>query len=103
MEETPSHQCYFFTTWRNIFQNSLQHIGVWKSVEDGYIPPKWVKLVAQKEAKRNNALALEIIQKTLSKAMRDEMKTITSTKELWLSLEQIYKEMTEKMISNTSK
>ena len=51
-----------------------------------------MKSVAQKEAKRNNGLALEIIQKTLSKAMRDEMKTITSAKELWLSLEQIYKE-----------
>ena len=44
------------------------------------------------EAKRSNALALEIIQKNLSKAMRDKMKTITSTKELLLSLEQIYKE-----------
>ena len=56
-----------------------------------YTPEK-VKSAAQKEAKRNNALALEIIQKNISKAMRNEIKTITSTKELWLSVEQIYKE-----------
>jgi hypothetical protein len=64
---------------------------VWKSVKDGYIPSKGVKSPAQKEAKRNNALALEIIQKHLSKAMRNKMETITSTKELWLSLEQTFK------------
>ena len=34
---------------------------------------------------------LKIIQKDLSKAMRDKMKTITSAKELWLSLEQTFK------------
>jgi uncharacterized membrane protein len=62
MEEAPSHECYFITTWRKILQNFLRYIGVWKSVEDGYIPPQWVKSAAQKEAKRNNALALEITQ-----------------------------------------
>ena len=62
-----------------------------ETVKDGYIPPKRVRSAAQKEAKRNNALALEIIQKELSKAMRDKMKTITSAKELLLILEQIYK------------
>ena len=62
---------------------------------DGYTPPKRVKSAAQKEAKRSNALALEIIQKNLSKATRNEMKTITSTKEMWLSLEQIYREYVE--------
>ena len=59
---------------------------VWKSVEDGYVPPKWVKSAAQKEARRNNTLALEIIQEHLSEAMKNKMKTTTSAKELWLSL-----------------
>ena len=76
-------------------QRFLQSVGVWKSVVDGYTPSKRVKSAAQKEAKRSNALALEIIQKNLSKAMRNEMKTITSAKEMWLSLEQIYKEYDE--------
>ena len=61
-------------------------------MEDGYIPSKRVKSPTQKEAKRNSALALEIIQKHLSKAMRNKMKSITSAKELWLSLEQTFKE-----------
>ena len=69
----------------------LHSAKVWKSVKDGYIPPKRVKSPAQKEARRNNALALKIIQKHLSKAMRNKMETITSAKELWLSLEQTFK------------
>ena len=44
---------------------------------EGYTPPKKVKSEAQKEGKRNNALALEIIQKNLSKAIRNKMKTTT--------------------------
>ena len=92
MEEAPSHQRYFVTTWRKILQSFLQYAGVWKSVKDGYIPPKRVKSPTQKEAKRNNALALEIIQKYLSKTMRNKMKTIILAKEPWLSLEQTFKE-----------
>ena len=34
-------------------------------------------------------------RKNLSEAMKNEMKTITSAKEVWLSLEQIYKEYDE--------
>ena len=79
-------------------QKHLQSTDVWKSVVDGYTPPKRVKSAAQKEAKRNNALALEIIQKNLSKAMRNKMKTTTSAKELWLSLEKTYKEDEGKLI-----
>ena len=100
MEEVPSHEYRLVREWRMGLQNHLRYIGIWESVKDGYIPPKRVKLAAQKEAKRNNALALEIIQKDLSKAMRDKMKTITSAKELLLSLEQIYKKMTKKMKKN---
>ena len=73
-------------------KSCLQSIGVWKSVVDRYTPLKKVKSAAQKEEKRNNALSLEIIQKNLSKAIKNKMKTTTSTKELWLNLEHIYKE-----------
>jgi hypothetical protein len=59
-------------------------------VEDGYIPPNRVKSAAQKEARRNNALALEIIQEHPSEAMKKKMETITSAKELWLSLDQTF-------------
>ena len=92
MEEVPSYEYRLVREWRMVLQNTLPSIGIWESVKDGYIPPKRVRSAAQKEAKRNNALALEIIQKELSKAMRDKMKTITSANELLLSFEQIYKE-----------
>lgn len=92
MDEAPSYQYDFIARWKMNIQSYLQSTGVWKSMVDGYTPPKNVKSVAQKEAKMNNALALEIIQKNLSKTMKNEMKTITSTKEMWLRLEQIYKE-----------
>ena len=95
MDETASdnyrYDDKFFSCWQVAIIGHLLSAKVWKSVKDGYIPPKRVKSPAQKEAKRNNALALEIIQKHLSKAMRNKMETITSAKELWLSLEQTFK------------
>ena len=91
MDEAPL-QHYFVTQWRMNRQSYLQSAGVWKLVVDGYTPPKKVKSSTQKEVKMNNALDLEIIQKNLSKAMRNKMKTTTTEKELWLSLEQTYKE-----------
>ena len=62
-----------------------------RTLEISDTPPKKIKTAAQKEVKRSNALALEIIQKNLSEAMKNEMKTITSAKELCLSLEQTFK------------
>ena len=95
MDETTSNNYHyddkFFSYWQSAIISRLLSAKVWKSVKDGYIPPKRVKSPAQKEAKRNNALALESIQKYLSKAMRNKMETITSAKESWLSLEQTFK------------
>ena len=91
MDETTSDNYHyddkFFSYWQATIICRLLSTKVWKSVKDGYVPPKRVKSPTQKEAKMNNALALEIIQKHLSKAMRNKMETITSAKELWLSLE----------------
>ena len=95
MEAVRSQPFQFVTHWKMNVQRFLQSAGVWKSVIDGYTPPKKIKTTTQKEAKRSNALALEIIKKNLSEAMKNEMKTITSAKEVWLSLEQIYKEYDE--------
>ena len=95
MEVVPSQLFQFVTHWKMNVQRFLQSAGVWKSVVDGYTPPKKTKTTTQKETKRSNALALEIIQRNLSEAMKNEMKTITSAKEVWLSLEQIYKEYDE--------
>ena len=72
-------------------QNTLQSKGIWELVQDGYIPPKRVRSAAQREAKRKNELALEIIYEDLTKPMKGKLKTITSAKELLLRLEQMYK------------
>ena len=87
MEAVPSQQYQFVTHWRMNVQRFLQSTSVWKSVVDGYTPPKKIKTAAQKEAQRSNALALKIIQRNLSEAMKNEMKSITLAKEVWLKLE----------------
>ena len=65
MDETTSDHYYyednFFSYWQAAIIGRLLLARVWKLVEDGYIPPKRMKSPAQKEAKRYNALALEII------------------------------------------
>ena len=91
MEEVPSYESRVVREWRIALKNTLRSKGIWESVKDGYIPPKRVRSATQREAKRKNELALEIIYEDLTKAMKDKLKTITSTKELLLRLEQIYK------------
>lgn len=65
----------------------LQSEGVWKSVVNGYTASKKIKAATQKEAQRSNALALKIILRNLSEAMKNEMKSIMSAKEVWLKFE----------------
>ena len=95
MEAIPSQLFQFVTHWKMNMKSFLQSKGVWKSVVNGYTPLKKIKTAAQKEAQRSNALALKIILRNLSEAMKNEMKSITSTKEVWLKLKQIYKEHEE--------
>ena len=46
-------------------------IGVWKSVVTEYTPPKKVKTTAQKEAKKNNSMAMEAILEGLTDIQKD--------------------------------
>ena len=41
-------------------------IGMWQSVLIGYTPPNKVKTTAQKEAKKNNSMAMETILEGLT-------------------------------------
>ena len=50
-----------------------------------------MRLATQREARRKNELALEIIYEDRTEAMKKKLKTITSTKELLPKLEQMYK------------
>ena len=69
MEEVPSYELRAIREWRMALQNTLRARGIWESVKDGYIPPKRVRSAAQREAKRKNELALEIIYEDLTEVM----------------------------------
>ena len=71
-------------------QTYLEEIGVWKSIVTGYTPPKKVKTSTQKEAKKNNSIAMEAILEGLANIQKKKIGKCISTKELWLRLEQHY-------------
>jgi hypothetical protein len=54
------------------------------------------KFVAQREAKNNDALALKTILRRLSSSIKESMEQCTSTKALWLKLEETYQSKKEK-------
>ena len=71
-------------------QAYLEAIGVWKSVVTWYTPPKKVKTTTQKEAKKNNSMAMESILEGLADIEKKNIRKCISAKELWLILEQHY-------------
>ena len=73
----------------------LEAIGVWKSVVTGYTPPKKVKTSTQKEAKKNNYIAMESILEGLADIQKKKIGKCILAKELWLKLEQYYKKEEE--------
>ena len=65
-------------------------IGMWQSVLTGYTPPKKLKKKAQKEAKKNNSMAMETILEGLTDHQKKKIGKYSSTKVLWLKIELIY-------------
>ena len=68
----------------------VKGIDVCQSVLIGYTPPKKVKTAAQKEAKKNNSMAMEAILEGLTYIQKKKIGKCNSAKELWLRLEQFY-------------
>ena len=68
----------------------VERIDVWQSVLTRYTPPKKVKTATQKEAKKNNSMAMEAILKGLKDIQNKKIGKCSSAKELWLILEQLY-------------
>ena len=65
--------------------------GVWKEDIDGSVPLKnKSKFAAQKEEKKNDALALKTILSGLSSSIKESMGQCTSAKDLWLKLDETY-------------
>jgi hypothetical protein len=88
-----------YSTWRIEMRVYLKTMGaaIWKATIGGYVPLKnKSKFVAQKEGKKIDALALKTILSGLSSPIKESMGQCTSTKDLWLNLEETYKSKEEK-------
>ena len=68
----------------------IEAIGVWNSVLTRYTAPNKVKTSAQKEAKKNNSMAMEAILEGLVDIQKNKIGKCISTTDLWLKLEQYY-------------
>jgi hypothetical protein len=66
-------------------------VGIWKAAIGGSVSMNnKSKFVAQREGKKNDALALKTILSGLSSPIKESMGQCTSTKDLWLKLEKTY-------------
>jgi hypothetical protein len=77
-----------FGYWRNRMETYLKSLGadVWFSVASRYNALKKPKTLAQKEAKRNNKLAINTILDGLKDSVKSKVGSCASSKELWDNL-----------------
>jgi hypothetical protein len=71
-----------FEYWSNRMETYLKSLGadVWFSVTSGYNAFKKPKIAAQKEAKRNNKLIIDIILDGLTDSMKSKVGSCASSK-----------------------
>jgi hypothetical protein len=95
-----------YSTWRRQMKVHLNGIGasVWKVVIGGSVPLKnKSKFAAQREENKNDALALNTILSGLSSSIKETLGQCTSTKDLWLKLEETYQSKKEDTKDNSIK
>jgi hypothetical protein len=88
-----------YSTWRIEMRLYLKTMGatIWKATIGGYVLLKnKSKFAAQREGKKNDALALKTILSGLSSPIKESMGQCTSAKDLWLKLEETYQSKKEK-------
>lgn len=64
--------------------------GVWCFVVDDYRPPNKLKIVDQKETKKNNSMEMEVILNGLSDPIKWKVGHCNLAKELWDKLYDLY-------------
>jgi hypothetical protein len=87
-----------YSTWRIEMKVYLKIMGaaIWKATIGGSVPlKKKLKFIAQREGNKNDALALKTILSGLSSPIKESMGQCTSTKDLWLKLEETYQSKEE--------
>ena len=55
-----------------------------------YIPPKIIRATSQKESKKNNSKAMEVILDGLPQPIKEKIGQCISAKELWVKLKKLY-------------
>jgi len=77
--------------WRAKMKAFLKKYGVWETMINAANPSKKKsKDENQKEAKKNNAIALKFLLDGLPSSIRDSLGEFTSARELWLKMEGDY-------------
>jgi hypothetical protein len=81
-----------FEYWSNRMETYLKALGadVWFSVASGYNALKKPKTATQKEAKRNNKLAIDTILDGLKDSVKSKVGSCASSKEIWDKLQDLY-------------
>ena len=81
-----------FEYWKNRMETYLKALGVdvWISVASGYNALKKPKTATQKEAKRNNKLAIDTILDGLTDSVKSKVGSCASAKDLWDKLQELY-------------
>ena len=72
------------------FYLEAEGISMWQSFVTRYTPQKKVKTTTQKEAKKNNSMAMETILEGLIDHQKKKIGKCSSAKELWLKIKHIY-------------
>jgi hypothetical protein len=87
-----------YSTWRIEMRLHLKTMEatIWKADIGGSVSLKnKSKFAAQREGKNNDALALKTILSGISISINDSMRQCTSSKDLWLKLEETYQRKKE--------
>jgi hypothetical protein len=89
---TPPFDGRNFEYWKNRMETYLKSLGVdvWFSVSSRYNALKKPNTLAQKEAKRNNKLAIDTIIDGLTDSVKSKVGSCASTKEIWDKLQDLY-------------
>ena len=88
-----------YSTWRIEMRVYLKTMGaaIWKVAIGGSVSLKnKSKIAAQREGKKNDALALKTILSGLSSPIKESMGQCTSAKDIWLKLEETYQSKKDK-------
>jgi hypothetical protein len=88
----------YYYTWRIEMRVFLKTMGaaIWKATIGGSVPLKSKsKFAAQREGKKNDALALKTILSGISIPIKESMRQCTSAKDLWIKLKETYQKKKE--------